>query len=48
MTVQFLDNSCLVLIDITKNYEDKIYNYDLFRKNIIKLIKKAKKEKIPI
>ncbi len=48
MTVQFLDNSCLVLIDITKNYEDKIYNYDLFRKNIIKLIKKAKKEKIPV
>ena len=47
MTVNFRDKSCLVLIDIQKSYKD-VYKFEEFRKNIMKLLRKARKEKMLI
>jgi len=47
MTINFRDKSCLVLIDIQKSYKD-VYQFEEFRKNIMKLLRKARKEKMLI
>lgn len=47
MVLHFDNNSCLILIDIQKSYKD-VYKFDEFRINIIKLLKKARKEGILI
>ena len=47
MGFQFKSNSCLILVDIQKSYKD-VYKFDEFRKNIIKLLKKARNENVLI
>ena len=47
MTITFNPKSCLVLIDIQKEYKD-VYGYDKFRSNIIKLLKEARKQDVLI
>ena len=47
MTINFESNSCLILVDIQQSYRD-VYKFDDFRKNIVKLLKKARKENILI
>ena len=48
MSFKFQNKSCLIVIDIQNSYKDKIFDYEDFRKNIIKLLRKARKENIPI
>ncbi len=45
--MKFLNNSCLLLIDIQTDYSD-IFDFNTFKNNIIKLLKKARKERLLI
>lgn len=45
--MKFLNNSCLLLIDIQSEYSD-VFEFNTFKNNIIKLLKKARKEKLLI
>ena len=43
MSLNFHPNSCLVLVDIQKDYKD-VFGYQTFKSNVIKLIKEARKQ----
>lgn len=45
--MRFLNKSCLLLIDIQTDYSD-IFGFETFKKNITKLLKKARNEKLMI
>lgn len=47
MTLNFNPKSCLVVIDIQKEYKD-VYGFDKFKENTIKLINKARKEGVMV
>lgn len=44
---KFDSNSCILIIDVQKDYDDVVY-FDNFKKNIIKLLNKARNENMPI
>ena len=48
MIETFEKNSCILLIDIQEDYKNKIKNYDKFKTNIKKILKKGREKNVMI